>query len=57
MRDLRIPIGFFFLLLGVLLAITPSAGAPLTDGPVNLYVGLVALVFGAGMLLLARRRG
>ena len=56
MIDLRIPIGGFFLLLGVLLVLTPSAGAPLTTAPVNLYVGVSALVFGGGMVLLGRRK-
>lgn len=53
--DLRIPVGVFFLLLGLLLAMTPSAAAPLSNGPVNLYVGLSSLVFGGGMLWLGRR--
>lgn len=55
MSDLRIPIGVFFLLLGSLLAVTPSAAAPLSEGPVNLYVGLCALAFGGGMIWLGRR--
>ena len=55
MNDLRMPIGLFFLQLGLILAVTPSAGAPLTDLPVNLYTGGVALVFGGVMVALARR--
>ena len=57
MNDLRLPIGIFFLLLGALLVFTPSAGAPLTNSPVNLYVGLCALAFGAAMALAGRRNG
>ncbi len=57
MNDLRTPIGLFFLLLGLILVIMPSAGAPLTDLPVNLYTGLVALAFGGLMFALGRRVG
>jgi hypothetical protein len=55
MNDLRLPIGVFFLLLGGLLATTPSGGAPMTNSPVNLYVGLCSLAFGGLMVWLARR--
>jgi hypothetical protein len=59
--DIRAPIGGLFTLLGVLLvgyglvAGSPSAatGAPETN--VNLWWGLVMMVFGILMLLLARR--
>jgi hypothetical protein len=53
--DLRVPIGVFFLILGLLLTLTPSAAAPLSDAPVNLYVGLCALAFGGAMAWLGRR--
>jgi hypothetical protein len=56
MNDLRIPIGVFFILLGVVLVAMPGARAPLTDVPVNLYAGSAMLLFGAGMVWLARRR-
>jgi hypothetical protein len=59
--DLRIPIGLMFVVLGVLLA-----GYGLVSDPqiyerslginINLTWGLTLAVFGAGLLLLARRR-
>ena len=55
MTDLRIPIGLFFLLLGILLETVARAKAPLTDVRVNSFAGAVMLLFGAVMLLLARR--
>ena len=58
MRDLRTPIGLFFTLVGVILAITGLAAsnrAPLEAANVNLYCGLSMLVFGGLMLWLARR--
>ena len=56
MDDLRIPIGIFFLIVGLLLVTIPGARAPLTEAPVNLYAGLTMVVFGGVMLWLARRR-
>ena len=56
MNDLRIPIGIFFAIVGLLLVTVPSARAPLTEVPVNLYAGLSMLLFGGTMLWLARRR-
>jgi hypothetical protein len=57
--DLRIPSGLFFTLLGLILTVmglfSPGVGAPLTDVNVNLYAGITMLVFGAVLLLLARR--
>ena len=57
--DLRVPSGWFFLLLGVILCaagvLTPP-GAPLTDVNVNLYSGLMMIVFGGGLLCLSRLR-
>ena len=52
MLDLRLPIGAFFVILGGLLIATPSAGAVMTDAPVNLYTGGCSLAFGAIMLVL-----
>jgi hypothetical protein len=57
--DLRVPSGSFFVLLGVIVGVTgivsPGTRAPLTDINVNLYSGLMMLVFGVILLLLARR--
>jgi hypothetical protein len=58
MADLRIPIGVFFALIGLLVAITGLAAgyrAPLESANVNLYCGILILVFGGVMLWLARR--
>ena len=56
MLDLRLPIGAFFVILGGLLVFTPAAGAAFTNAPVNLYTGACALIFGAIMLTLSRRK-
>ena len=56
MTDLRIPIGVFFSIRGVILLAMPGAHARLTDAPVNLYSGISMLVFGGAMLWLAFRR-
>jgi hypothetical protein len=58
MRDLRIPIGSFFTLTGVILVVTgvvTQNRAPLETANVNLYCGISILVFGGLMLWLARR--
>jgi len=59
MLDLRVPSGWFFTLLGVILVgyglLAPENRAALTDVNVNLYSGLVMLVFGLFLLLMARR--
>jgi len=55
MMDLRLPVGIFFVILGVLLETVASAQAQLTSVPVNTYAGGAILVFGAALLLLARR--
>jgi len=58
MDDLRIPIGSFFAILGAMLLIaffTVTTGPALASPRVNLWCGLVMLLFGAIMLLLARR--
>jgi len=60
MLDLRLPAGWFFILIGGLLCISHFAGAtrpaPLADPAVNLYTGLVYLVFGGMFLWLARKK-
>jgi hypothetical protein len=59
MRDLRIPIGSFFTLTGVILVVTgvvTQNRAPLETANVNLYCGISILAFGGLMLWLARRR-
>jgi hypothetical protein len=59
MWDLRVPSGWFFALVGAILCwkglTAPDAHAPLTDVNVNLYAGLVMLIFGGALLWLARR--
>jgi len=55
MRDLRVPIGLFFLIVGIVLVSMAGARAELTQAEVNLYAGLTMLGFGAVMLWLARR--
>ncbi len=58
MLDLRIPTGFFFTLVGLILVgmgvFSPSERAALTDSNVNLYCGLVMLAFGVAMLVGAK---
>jgi hypothetical protein len=59
MNDLRIPIGSFFALVGLILIAVGVAGnyeAPLESVNVNLYCGVSMLIFGAVMLALARRK-
>lgn len=57
--DLRVPSGWFFTIIGVILlgmgVFAPGTRAALTDANVNLYSGAVMLVFGLLMLLLAKR--
>ncbi len=59
MLDLRIPSGLFFAIAGLILCalgvFSPDTKAALTDVNVNLYSGLTMLIFGAALLLLARR--
>ena len=58
--DVRVPIGALFTVLGVLLTayglLEPAAAkaAFTRGGQINMWWGLVMLVFGVGMLLLAR---
>jgi len=60
MLDLRVPSGWFFLLVGailVTLGITqPGVRAPLSTVNVNLYAGAVMALFGGCLLWLANRR-
>ncbi len=56
MSDLRNPIGLFFTIVGLLLFIDWRAAAPLTSAPVNLYAGVTMVLFGLGMLWLAKRK-
>jgi len=57
--DLRLPSGLFFVILGVILTglgvFAPDMRAQLTDLNINLYAGACMLVFGAFLLLMARR--
>ena len=59
MLDLRIPSGWFFAIVGVILlafgVFAPDARAALTDTNVDLYCGLAMLVFGGFLLALAFR--
>lgn len=58
MLDLRKPAGYFFLLLGVLLAgfgATTDATAPLLDMNLNLSFGVFSILFGGVFLWLSRR--
>jgi hypothetical protein len=57
--DLRTPSGIFFSLLGLILTavglVSPGLRAPLTETNVNVYSGVVILVFGLVLLALAQR--
>lgn len=59
MLDLRVPSGWFFTLLGVILLgmgiIAPNTRAELTDANVNLYSGIGMLAFGLFLLVMAWR--
>ncbi|HNY42572.1 MAG TPA: hypothetical protein PKJ41_19380 [Bryobacteraceae bacterium] len=58
MLDLRKPAGFFFLLLGALLAVygvAADAKAPLLDMNLNLYFGVFSILFGGLFLWLSRK--
>jgi hypothetical protein len=59
MPDLRVPVGSFFVLLGLILLgmgiLTPGEHASLTDANVNLYCAFPMLAFGGFLLLLAWR--
>ena len=59
MLDLRLPIGWFFAITGVLLlamgTFAPDTRAALSAVNVNLYCGVFMTLFGAFLLLLAAR--
>ena len=58
MLDLRVPSGWFFLIMGAILAVLglfAGYSAPLTTVNANLYSGITMLVFGGLLLWLARR--
>jgi hypothetical protein len=59
MLDLRVPSGWFFTVLGLILLgmgiFAPDTRAALSDANVNLYSGIPMLIFGLFMLLLAWR--
>jgi hypothetical protein len=59
MLDLRVPSGWFFVILGAIVTavglLQPDLRAPLTEINVNLYSGISMLVFGGFLLLMARR--
>jgi uncharacterized membrane protein HdeD (DUF308 family) len=58
MLDLRVPSGWFFILMGVImtfLGLFANYTAPLTTSNPNLYVGISMLIFGGILLWLARR--
>lgn len=57
--DLRIPSGWFFILLGAILlgvGVTVSPIAPMTDVNVNLYTGAAMALFGGILLWLAKKQ-
>jgi len=59
MSDLRVSIGGFFALAGLLVTATGILSkdrAPLDTANLNLYSGVVLLAFGGIMLWLARRK-
>ena len=58
MIDLRKPAGYFFLLLGLILAaagLTAEFTAPLLTINLNLYFGVFSVLFGGVFLWLSRR--
>jgi hypothetical protein len=59
MLDLRLPSGLFFTIVGLVLiglgVFSPELRAPMTTANVNLASGVAMDVFGAFLLVLARR--
>jgi uncharacterized membrane protein (UPF0136 family) len=58
--DIRLPLGLLFLLLGSILVVYGAVSDPTLYGQslginVNLYWGVVLLIFGALMFMLSRR--
>jgi hypothetical protein len=57
MSDLRLPLGLLLAFYGVILIATGAIDGTLVVGVnVNLWWGMVLLVFGSAMVYLARRR-
>jgi hypothetical protein len=56
--DLRVPSGWFFLLVGAILIIVSATAptAPLLEVNVNLYAGIVMAAFGGSMLWLSKKQ-
>ena len=57
MKDLRTPIGLFFIVLGILLMTVAQSRAQIDVGPVNLYSGIAIALFGVLMFVLGKRAG
>ena len=59
MWDLRTPSGVLFTILGVILCaygiLSPDTRAPLAETNVNLYSGVMFLLFGLVLLWMAKR--
>ena len=59
MLDLRVPSGWFFTVLGLILLgmgiFAPDTRAALSNANVNLYCGLAMLIFGLFLLFMAWR--
>ena len=59
MLDLRVPSGWFFTVLGLILLgmgiFAPDTRAALSSANVNLYCGLAMLIFGLFLLVMAWR--
>lgn len=57
MSDLRLPLGLLLAFYGVILIATGAIDGTLVVGVnVNLWWGMVLLIFGSAMVYLARRR-
>ena len=57
MSDLRLPLGLLLAFYGVILIATGAIDGTLVVGiNVNLWWGMVLLIFGSAMVYLARRR-
>ena len=58
MLDLRVPSGWFFMLMGIIMTVLglfADYSAPLTTVNANLYTGICMLVFGGFLLWMSRR--
>ncbi|SDE09818.1 hypothetical protein [Niabella drilacis] len=54
--DLRFVIGLFFLVTGLLLVLYYIVKGTALDGKVNLYCGILFVVFGSSFLLSVKRK-